>query len=205
MDSKKLALLCRELAENKKGENIVVLDVHEVSSITDYFVIVSGTSEPHLRAISDEILSKLRDDHELRPRAVDGSLQTAWLVLDYFDVIVHVMKVDVRERYDLEGLWGDAPKVKPKKKTARKKTEQLKPLSAFSRTETQPDLPRYSCGGGGASDDACTIWSMIFLKSSSPGAGMMMVSRRPLTSSVMRKNRPRGFSLSAKTKVFRSI
>jgi ribosome-associated protein len=123
MDSKKLALLCRELAENKKGENIVVLDVHEVSSITDYFVIVSGTSEPHLRAISDEILSKLRDDHELRPRAVDGSLQTAWLVLDYFDVIVHVMKVDVRERYDLEGLWGDAPKVKPKKKTARKKTE----------------------------------------------------------------------------------
>lgn len=123
MDSKKLALLCRELAENKKGENIVVLDVHEVSSITDYFVLVSGSSEPHLRAISDEILNKLRDDHDLRPRAVDGSLQTAWLVLDYFDVIVHVMRADVRERYDLEGLWGDAPKVKPKKKATRKKTE----------------------------------------------------------------------------------
>lgn len=123
MDSKKLALLCRELADNKKGENIVVLDVHEVSSITDYFVIVSGSSEPHLRAISDEILTKLRDEHDLRPRTVDGSLQTAWLVLDYFDVIVHVMRADVRERYDLEGLWGDAPKLKPKKKTARKKTE----------------------------------------------------------------------------------
>jgi ribosome-associated protein len=125
MDSKKLALLCRELAENKKGENIVVLDVHEVSSITDYFVLVSGTSEPHLRAISDEILNKLRDDEDLRPRAVDGSLQTAWLVLDYFDVIVHVMRADVRERYDLEGLWGDAPKVKPKKKAVRKKTEPV--------------------------------------------------------------------------------
>lgn len=123
MDSKKLAMLCRELAENKKGENIVVLDVHEVSSITDYFVIVSGSSEPHLRAISDEILTKLRDEQDLRPRTVDGSLQTAWLVLDYFDVIVHVMRADVRERYDLEGLWGDAPKVKPKKKAARKKTE----------------------------------------------------------------------------------
>jgi ribosome-associated protein len=125
MDSKKLALLCRELAENKKGENIVVLDVHEVSSITDYFVLVSGTSEPHLRAISDEILNKLRDDEDLRPRAVDGSLQTAWLVMDYFDVIVHVMRADVRERYDLEGLWGDAPKVKPKKKAVRKKTESV--------------------------------------------------------------------------------
>jgi ribosome-associated protein len=123
MDSKQLALLCRELAENKKGENIVVLDVHEVSSITDYFVLVSGSSEPHLRAISDEILNRLRDDEDLRPRAVDGSLQTAWLVLDYFDVIVHVMRADVRERYDLEGLWGDAPKVKPKKKTVRKKSE----------------------------------------------------------------------------------
>jgi ribosome-associated protein len=125
MDSKKLALLCRELAENKKGENIVVLDVHEVSSITDFFVIVSGTSEPHLRAISDEIVNKLRDDEDIRPRAVDGSLQTAWIVLDYFDVIVHVMRVDVRERYDLEGLWGDAPKVKPKKKAVRKKPESV--------------------------------------------------------------------------------
>jgi ribosome-associated protein len=125
MDSKKLALLCRESAENKKGENIVVLDVHEVSSITDYFVLVSGTSEPHLRAISDEILNRLRDDEDIRPRTVDGSLQTAWLVLDYFDVIVHVMRADVRERYDLEGLWGDAPKVKPKKKAVRKKSETV--------------------------------------------------------------------------------
>ncbi|HUR45250.1 MAG TPA: ribosome silencing factor [Candidatus Saccharimonadales bacterium] len=123
MDSKQLALLCRDLAENRKGENIVVLDVHEVSSIADYFVMVSGTSEPHLRALSEEISDKLREEHDLRPKSIDGSLQTAWLVLDYFDVIVHIMKADVRERYDLEGLWGDAPKVKPKKKVARRKTE----------------------------------------------------------------------------------
>ena len=116
MQSKKLALLCRDLADNRKAENIVVVDVHTVSSITDYFVIASGSSEPHLRAISDEIKDKLREDHDLRPRAIDGSLQTAWLVLDYFDVIVHVMRVDVRGRYDLEGLWGDAPKVKPARK-----------------------------------------------------------------------------------------
>lgn len=116
MDSKKLALLCRELADNKKAEDIVVLEVREISSITDYFVIASGTSEPHLRAISDEIIDKLRDEHHIRPRAMDGTLPTAWLVLDFFDVIVHIMRRDVRERYDLESLWGDAPRVKPRRK-----------------------------------------------------------------------------------------
>ena len=120
MDSKKLALLCRELADNRKAENIVILDVRELSSVTDYFVVASGTSEPHLRAITDEITDKLRDDYNLRPRAIDGTLQTAWIVLDYFDVIVHVMRVDAREKYNLEGLWGDAPTVKKRKKAKAK-------------------------------------------------------------------------------------
>jgi ribosome-associated protein len=115
MDSKKLALLCRELADNKKAENIVILDVRKISSITDYFVLASGTSEPHLRAITNEITDKLRDEHELRPRAVDGDNQATWQVLDFFDVIVHIMRTDARERYDLESLWGDAPRVKPPK------------------------------------------------------------------------------------------
>jgi ribosome-associated protein len=112
MDSKKLALLCRELADNKKAENIVVLDVRKLSSITDYFVLASGTSEPHLRAITGEITNKLRDEQHLRPRAVDGDNQATWQVLDFFDVIVHVMRSDIREKYDLESLWGDAPRVK---------------------------------------------------------------------------------------------
>src|SRR5262245_52926827 len=112
MDSRKLALLCRELADRRKAEDIVILDVRKLSSITDYFVIATGTSEPHLRAISDEIQDKLRAEHDLRPRAIDGTLQTAWLVLDYFDVIIHVMRPDVRKLYDLEGLWGDAGRVR---------------------------------------------------------------------------------------------
>jgi ribosome-associated protein len=114
MDSKKLALLCREFADNRKAEDLLVLDVRKLSSVTDYFVIASGTSEPHLRAIVNEITDKLRDEHEVRPRVVDGTLQGAWVVLDFFDVIVHVMRADARARYDLEGLWGDAPKVKPR-------------------------------------------------------------------------------------------
>src|SRR2546425_2974067 len=117
MDSRKLALLCRELADNKKAENIVILDVSELSSVTDYFVIASGTSEPHLRAIVDEITESLREDHNIRPKAIDGTLQTAWVVLDFFDVIVHVMRNDLRERYDLETLWGDAPRVKTRKRS----------------------------------------------------------------------------------------
>jgi ribosome-associated protein len=115
MDSKQLALLCRELADNKKAENIVILEVRELSSVTDYFVICTGTSEPHLRAIVDEITEKLRQEHAVRPRAMDGTLQTAWVVLDFFDVIVHVMRADIRDHYDLEGLWGDAPRVRARR------------------------------------------------------------------------------------------
>ena len=114
MDSKKLALVCRELADNRKAENIAVLDVREVSSITDYFVIATGTSEPHLRAIVDEITETLREKHDLKPMSLDGTFQTAWIVLDYFDVIVHVMRTDVREHYKLEDLWGDVPRIKTK-------------------------------------------------------------------------------------------
>jgi ribosome-associated protein len=120
MDSRKLALLCREMADNKKAEDIVILDVRELSSVTDYFVIAGGTSEPHLRAIVDEITDRLREDHDVRPNAIDGTLKAAWVVLDYFDVIVHVMRQDVRERYDLETLWGDAPRVKARKRAPAK-------------------------------------------------------------------------------------
>src|SRR5271154_656562 len=122
MDSKKLAQLCRDFADNKKAENIIILDVRDLSSVTDYFVIASGTSEPHLRAIMDEITERLRDEHDLRPMRKDGSMQGAWVVLDFFDVIVHVMRSDARERYDLEGLWGDAARLKLKAKPKKNST-----------------------------------------------------------------------------------
>ena len=126
MDSKKLAQLCRDFADNKKAENITVLDVRNLSSVTDFFVIPSGTSQPHLRAIVEEITSRLRDEHDLRPARTDGLASGSWVVLDYFDVIVHVMHAETRTRYDLEGLWGDAKKVSPpaprKKKTPAKRS-----------------------------------------------------------------------------------
>jgi ribosome-associated protein len=120
MDSKKLARLCRDFADNKKAENIVILDVRKLSSVTDFFVIASGTSEPHLRAIVEEITDLLREEHGVRPIRTDGSVRGAWVVLDFFDVIVHVMRQDVRNHYDLESLWGDAARVKPKKKSLKR-------------------------------------------------------------------------------------
>jgi ribosome-associated protein len=121
MDSRKLALLCRTLADDKKADDIVILDVRRISSVTDYFVIASGTSDPHLRAIVDEIAETLKADHSIVPSGKDGTIHAAWVVLDYFDVIVHLMRSDIRQRYNLEGLWNDAPRVKPRAPAGSKK------------------------------------------------------------------------------------
>jgi len=130
MDARKLALRCRELAEAKKAEHIVILDLRKLSSVTDYFVIATGSSEPHLRAIVEEITDKLREECALRPRATDGALGTNWVVLDYEDVIVHVMRQETREFYDLESLWGDAPRVRARKATRPKTAAKRSSLRA---------------------------------------------------------------------------
>jgi ribosome-associated protein len=89
----------------------VVLDLREISTFTDYFVICSGTSEPHIKAIAGEIETRLRKDDEIRPEAVDGFPASQWMVLDYLQVIVHVFHRDKREFYSLEDLWSDAPRL----------------------------------------------------------------------------------------------
>ena len=111
MESKTLALTCARLADNKKAENIALLDLRSISSIADYFVIVTGSNEPHLRAIVHEITEKLRLDHNVRPFSIDGAKITPWIVLDFIDVLVHVMNDEFRELYDLENLWGDGEKI----------------------------------------------------------------------------------------------
>lgn len=115
MDSKKLAQLCCAYADDRKAENPVILDLRDISSITDFFIILTGGSSPHLRAIADEVTDKVRDEHGIRPRQVDGKSSGNWVVIDCYDVIVHVMSQEMRNRYNLEGLWGDAPRVKPRK------------------------------------------------------------------------------------------
>ena len=111
MESKTLALTCARLADNKKAENIALLDLREISSVADYFVIVTGSNEPHLRAIVDEITEKLRIDHNVRPFSTEGARISPWIVLDFVDVLVHVMNDEFRELYNLENLWGDGKKI----------------------------------------------------------------------------------------------
>ncbi len=88
-----------------------MLDLRGISSFTDFFVICSGTSEPHLKAVAGEIEGRLREDHGVRPVAVDGFPASQWIVLDYMQVIVHVFHAEKRAFYSLEDLWGDAPRV----------------------------------------------------------------------------------------------
>lgn len=89
----------------------MVLDLEGISSFTDYFVICSGTSEPHLKAISGEIEEQLKAQHGVRAVSVDGFPGSQWIVLDYLQVIVHVFRQEKREFYSLEDLWSDAQRV----------------------------------------------------------------------------------------------
>jgi ribosome-associated protein len=82
-----------------------------ISSFTDFFVICSGTAEPQLKAIANEIETRLRADHSLRPVAVDGYPASQWIVLDFLQVVVHIFHCDKRAFYSLEDLWGDAPRI----------------------------------------------------------------------------------------------
>jgi ribosome-associated protein len=106
-----LAKRCRELILEKKAEDVVVLDLREVSSVADYFVICSGTSEPHLKALAAAVALGLRDDG-VRTNRQAGDPSSRWIVLDYGDVLVHLFHPEVRARFSLEHLWGDAKRVR---------------------------------------------------------------------------------------------
>lgn len=103
-----LARAAAEYADNKQAEDIRILDLRGLSSITDFFVICSGGSMPQLKAIRKEVREKLKEEHDITPHASDGNAETQWVVLDFVDVIVHIFHRARREHFALEELWGDA-------------------------------------------------------------------------------------------------
>ena len=111
LPSDKLVKLCREIALDKKAEDALILDVRGISNVADFFLICNGTSEPHLKAIADEITRRLREAG-VRPLHRDGFPPSRWIVMDYNDVLVHIFHPELRQRYSLEDLWGDAKRVK---------------------------------------------------------------------------------------------
>jgi len=108
---KELALACARAAYDVKAESIVLLDLRGVSSLTDYMVICSGMSMPHLKAVMRDVSNALIEKHHVKPTYFDGNIDTKWVVLDYVDVMVHVMHEEARELYGLEELWGDAKQI----------------------------------------------------------------------------------------------
>ncbi len=99
-------LICKAL-DDKKVEGLRVLDVSEQSSITDFLVVATGTSEPHLRALRVE-LEKVLDAERVKIIGMDDDFSSGWLVVDAFDVMIHIFTNEKREHYGLENLWKDA-------------------------------------------------------------------------------------------------
>jgi ribosome-associated protein len=95
---------------DRKAVDPVVLDLRGLSGATDYFVIVSGTSDAHVRGMADHLVTALAPKG-LKPHHVEGLAQGRWVLLDYVDFVVHVFHPELREFYQLERLWGDAPVV----------------------------------------------------------------------------------------------
>lgn len=99
-----------EAAEDKKAENIVLLDVHSVTTITDYFVICEGSNDRQLNAISENILEELAKTGQ-KPTLKEGTPQSGWMLLDYGYVVVHIFTPERRSYYQLEKLWNEASTV----------------------------------------------------------------------------------------------
>jgi len=97
-----------ELAAERKGVDLLLLDLRELSDATDYFLLVSGNSDLHVRAIAEHIIEELKKEG-VRPGHVEGLRAGRWVLIDYIDFVVHVFHPAAREFYQLERLWGDAP------------------------------------------------------------------------------------------------
>lgn len=105
-----LAKLCCRALDEKKAADLRVLDVSEQSSITDFLVIATATSEPHFRALRVE-LEKVLDASQTKIVGIETAQESGWLVVDAFDVMIHVFSAERREQYGLENLWKDATEV----------------------------------------------------------------------------------------------
>ena len=104
-----LARTIVDLASDKKGENVVLMDMRQVSPVTDYFVIVSAGSDRQLKAIIEYVAEETKTRHDIRPWRVEGESAGGWVLMDYGDVVVHAFLPEKRSYYDLEGLWREAP------------------------------------------------------------------------------------------------
>lgn len=119
IEAQKKALLAAQLAEDRKAEDIVILDMRKVTNFCDYFVICSAASERRAAAIA-ELIEESFGEKGFRLKSIQGKREGVWILLDFSDIVVHIFFKDVREYYALERLWADAKRVNVRNR--RKKT-----------------------------------------------------------------------------------
>ncbi|BDS08412.1 ribosomal silencing factor RsfS [Oceaniferula spumae] len=108
---KELAIACARAAEEIQAEDICVLDLTGVSTLTDFMVVCSGTSLPHLKAVMRDVEKDVIEKFATSPAQAEGGSDSRWMVLDYIDVMVHVMHQELRDLYGLEDLWAEGKEV----------------------------------------------------------------------------------------------
>ena len=108
-EAKSLSQIAIEGLQEKKGQEIVRMDLTEVpGAVTDYFVICTGTSDRHVQALANSVEAIIQEDAGEKPHNKEGVQQGEWVLLDYVNVVVHIFQREKRTFYDIEGLWGDA-------------------------------------------------------------------------------------------------
>lgn len=111
LQSKDRALKCADLALDKKAFNVRILDVRKISSLTDFLVLASGSSDRQVKAAAESVHLGLKREHDTMPIGIEGINEGRWVLIDYGDVMVHVFHEPVRLFYDLDGLWCDAEEI----------------------------------------------------------------------------------------------
>ena len=106
-----LARAAARYADDIQAEDIAILDLRGLSQLTDFFVVCSANSQPHLKAVRRDIVHHLTDNEDTPNNSAEGKSESQWVVLDYIDVIVHIFHRDKREIYAIEDLWSDAPRI----------------------------------------------------------------------------------------------
>jgi ribosome silencing factor RsfS/YbeB/iojap len=111
IDSRVIAEFCAKEAGEKKATDVVSIKVSELTTIADYFVLCTAQSEPQMRALSNWIQKSIFEELSVKPVKVNGEPASKWILIDFGAVIIHIMTPEMRDRYQLEKLWGDAPKL----------------------------------------------------------------------------------------------
>jgi ribosome-associated protein len=109
--SEQLARQLAAVADSKKAEEVIVLEMRELVAYTDFLIICTARSERQARAIVDEVRVQVKRESGLLPGGVDGGDEAGWTILDYLDCVLHVFTPEARQRYGLEELWRDAPQL----------------------------------------------------------------------------------------------